>query len=248
MRGVGAKAIAAGASVLLVVVLSGCELKDDGDNLVNGKTLFVERCGSCHVLSRAGTTGVTGPNLDEAFQRARHDGFKESTFEGIVSRQIRQPNPNPQIDPRTRKDAASMPPDIVKGEDVQDVAAYVAQAAAKRGEDAGQLAQLGVKKSTEAAKEEDGVLEIPATPSGGLSYEFGSADGEPGQLTIRSPNEQSTPHNIALEGDGIDEKGEVVQNGGVSEIQVDVEAGEYTFYCSVPGHREGGMEGKLTVK
>jgi uncharacterized cupredoxin-like copper-binding protein len=40
----------------------------------------------------------------------------------------------------------------------------------------------------------------------------------------------------------------VVQHGDVSEIDVDVDAGEYTFYCSVEGHREAGMEGTLTVK
>ena len=44
------------------------------------------------------------------------------------------------------------------------------------------------------------------------------------------------------------EIGPVVKDGGVSTVNVDVKAGEYTFYCSVPGHRQGGMEGKLTVK
>jgi uncharacterized cupredoxin-like copper-binding protein len=39
-----------------------------------------------------------------------------------------------------------------------------------------------------------------------------------------------------------------VKNGAVSRIEVDLKPGEYTFYCSVPGHREGGMEGKLTVQ
>jgi len=40
----------------------------------------------------------------------------------------------------------------------------------------------------------------------------------------------------------------VIQNGAVSSIDVNVNAGEYTFYCSVPGHRAGGMEGTLTVR
>ena len=46
----------------------------------------------------------------------------------------------------------------------------------------------------------------------------------------------------------MEEKGEVVQGGGTSTLKADLKPGEYTFYCSVPGHREGGMEGKLTVK
>jgi plastocyanin len=92
------------------------------------------------------------------------------------------------------------------------------------------------------------VLEIPAAESGQLFYTFADATAPAGSLTIESPNESSVDHNIALEGGGVDEVGEVVADGGVSEIQVDVETGEYQFYCSVEGHRDGGMEGTLTVE
>jgi plastocyanin len=248
MRGVGTKAVALGAAAAMLVGVSGCQLKDSGDNLVNGKQLFVQKCGSCHTLARAGTTASTGPNLDEAFQRARHDGFRDSTFEGIVHRQIANPNTRTQVDPRTGKATAKMPAKLVKGDDAQDVAAYVAQAAAKRGEDSGQLAQLGVKKSTKAAREKNGVLEIPTNPNGGNLFAFGSAEAQAGEITVRSPNKQSIGHDIAIEGNGVNEKGEVVSNGGVSEFKATVRPGTYTFFCSVPGHREAGMEGKLTVK
>jgi plastocyanin len=228
--------------------LAGCELKDDGDNLVNGKQLFVEKCGACHVLNRAGTTGVAGPNLDEAFDRPRKDGMKESTFAGVVFKQIEQPNIRPQMDPVTLKPTVSMPANIVSGDDAQDVAAYVAAVAAKAGEDTGLLATVGVKKAEGVAKAENGTLEIPADPGGGLSYAFASAEAPAGSVTFRSPNESSVPHNIAVEGGGVNEEGDVVTNGDVSEITADLKPGEYTFYCSVPGHREGGMAGKLTVK
>jgi plastocyanin len=141
-----------------------------------------------------------------------------------------------------------MPAKLVEGQTAKDVAAYVASVAAKRGEDGGALADIGVKKAEGTAEAADGVLDIPADPSGALAYTFASATTEAGPVTMRSENASSIPHNIALEGDGADEVGEVVQNGGVSEIKAEVKAGEYTFYCSVPGHREGGMEGKLTVK
>jgi uncharacterized cupredoxin-like copper-binding protein len=240
--------LAAAAAAALLVGVSGCELKDDGSNLVAGKKNFVAKCGSCHVLKRAGTTGVTGPNLDKAFAQARATGFGQSTFEGIVYGQILHPNSHSQIDPRTGKPTAKMPAKIFVGEDAQDVAAYVASAVSKPGEDKGQLGAAGVKRSNKVAKAEGGKLEIPADPGGGLAYQFGSAEAQAGSLEIDTENKSSVDHNIALEGSGVDEKGDVVKNGGVSKITADVKPGEYTFYCSVPGHREGGMEGKLTVK
>jgi plastocyanin len=141
-----------------------------------------------------------------------------------------------------------MPADLVKGETAEDVAAYVAFASSKTGEDEGRLADIGVKKAEGTAKVENGTLNIPAAESGALAYEFASAEAAPGSVKITSPNESTVPHNIALEGGGLNEIGPVVQGGGVSEITAELKAGEYTFYCSVPGHREGGMLGKLTVK
>jgi plastocyanin len=231
-----------------VVALTGCELKDDGDNLVNGKTLFVERCAACHTLARANATGVVGPNLDEAWQRAEQDGLGRSTYEGVVHRQIESPNRNPQYDPQTEERLPLMPADLVTGEDAQDVAAYVADVAAAGGEDQGRLAGVGQTQSDEVAQAEGGELDIPAVESGALAYEFGSAEAQAGDLTINSVNASAIPHNIALEGGGVNEEGEVVQDGGTSTIQVTVRAGEYTYFCSVPGHREGGMAGTLTVE
>jgi uncharacterized cupredoxin-like copper-binding protein len=240
--------LAVAAAAALLVGVSGCELKDDGSNLVAGKKNFVAKCGSCHTLKRAGTTGVTGPNLDEAFAQARESGFGQSTFEGIVHAQILYPNKYSQIDPNTGKPTASMPGKLFTGEDAQDVAAYVASAVSKPGEDKGQLGAAGVKRSNKVAKEQDGKLSIPADPGGALAYQYGSAEAQPGSVEIDTENKSSVDHNIALEGNGVDEKGEVVKNGGVSKISADLKPGEYTFFCSVPGHREGGMEGKLTVK
>jgi uncharacterized cupredoxin-like copper-binding protein len=242
------RGLAVAAAAALLVGASGCELKDDGDNLVAGKQMFVAKCGSCHVLKRAGTTGVTGPNLDEAFQQARKSGFGQSTFAGIVYGQILHPARTAQTDPATGKPAAKMPAGIYKGEDAQDVAAYVASAVSKSGEDKGQLAAAGVKRSNKVAKAESGKLEIPADPSGGLAYQFASAEAPAGQLEIDSKNDSSVDHDIAIEGNGVSEKGEIVKDGGVSKISTDLKAGDYTFFCSVPGHRQGGMEGKLTVK
>jgi plastocyanin len=248
MRGGVRKALALGGLIAAAAGLGGCELTDSGTDLINGKEQFVEACGRCHVLARAGTTGVVGPNLDAAFARARQDGFGQSTFEGLVKAQISNPNIRPSRNPATGEEEPEMPADLVTGDDAEDVAAYVASAAAKGGEDAGRLAQVGAGQAEGTAEAENGVIDMPADPGGGLFFEFAEAVAPPGALTMRSPNESSVDHNIALEGGGVDEVGEVVRDGGVSEIQADVQAGEYTFYCSVEGHREGGMEGTLTVE
>jgi plastocyanin len=231
-----------------MVSLTGCQLKDDGDNLVNGKALFAEKCSRCHQLARANAQGVVGPSLDEAWQQSEKDGLGRSTYEGLVHKQILEPNRIPQVDPATGKPLEAMPAKLVTGEDAEDVAAYVAYAAARHGEDSGRLAEAGQQQSDAVAKEEGGKLDIPTVESGGLAYQFGSAEATAGQLTIDSVNDSSVDHNIALEGDGVNEEGDVVKDGGTSTVEATVKPGEYTFFCSVPGHREGGMEGKLTVK
>jgi len=229
------------ASGLLALTGAGCGVGDGEEDLVAGKIAFAEKCSSCHVLDRAGAKGVTGPNLDEAFRQALADGFGRDGIEGAVLEQIDNPAMLPKDSP------AYMPPDLATGEEAENIAAYVAASVARPGEDTGLLA-TAVKPpgGGEPAVARSGVLEIPATAQ--LAYETNRATAEPGSLKITSPNPSGTPHNIALEGGGVNEIGEVVTNNGVSEITVDVKAGEYTFYCSVPGHREGGMVGKLTVE
>jgi plastocyanin len=232
--------------VITVIALTGCQLKSGGENLANGKQLFVDKCGACHVLSRAGATGTTGPNLDEAFRQSRADGLGESTFAGVVHQQILIPNRNAQVDPSNETRLPLMPAGIVKGDDARDVAAYVAEAAARPGKDTGRLAAVGASKAEGTAKAEGGTLDIPVAESG-LAYKFADAEATAGSVKVTSENPQSVDHNIAIEGNGIDEKGPVVQKA-TSEVTANLQSGEYTFYCSVPGHREGGMEGKLTVK
>jgi uncharacterized cupredoxin-like copper-binding protein len=242
------KVVVVAAATALLVGVSGCQLKSGGNNLVAGKQAFVAKCGACHTLARAGTTGVTGPNLDEAFQRARSDGFGQSTFRGVVLRQINQPAREAQDDPATGKQLPAMPAKLYTGEDARNVAAYVASAAAKGGKDTGALAAVGVKRSNKAATAQGGKLAIPTDPSGALAYQFASATAPAGNLEIDSQNKSSTDHNISIEGPGVNQKGQVVKNGAVSKITADLKPGQYTFYCSVPGHRQGGMVGKLTVK
>ncbi|MGH2845264.1 MAG: c-type cytochrome [Thermoleophilaceae bacterium] len=122
---------AALALAAAVLALAACG-REEAD-LSNGKALFTERCGSCHILDRAGTQGRTGPDLDAAFRAALADGEGRETVEGVVHQQI--------LNPRA---SSIMPAELVKGANARDVAAYVAFAAARPGEDQGALAQAGL--------------------------------------------------------------------------------------------------------
>jgi mono/diheme cytochrome c family protein len=125
---------AALCAVALTLPLAACG-RDEPD-LSKGKAAFVEKCGSCHALGRAGTAGTQGPSLDKAFQTALADGIDRDTVEGIVHKQILHPRKN-----------SIMPAGLVKGEDARDVAAYVAFAAAKSGDDQGALASAGLAQA-----------------------------------------------------------------------------------------------------
>jgi len=103
------------------------------------------------------------------------------------------------------------------------------------------------------AKEESGgggaSLRFEADPGGDLAYTTTSASAKAGKVTIDFNNPQALTHDVAIEGSSGEEVGktELIASGEDSTV-VDLEPGTYTFYCSVPGHREAGMEGTLTVK
>jgi plastocyanin len=90
-------------------------------------------------------------------------------------------------------------------------------------------------------------LELVAGPGDELKFDQTSLEAAAGEVTITMVNEGDLPHNVAIKGNDVDEKGEIVQNGGTSTVTATLEPGEYTFYCSVPGHEAGGMTGTLTV-
>ena len=91
-------------------------------------------------------------------------------------------------------------------------------------------------------------LTLSADPGGGLSFDTDMLEATAGRVTIEMENPSSIPHNVSIEGRGVDQEGRTVEQGGTSTVTADLQPGEYVFYCSVPGHREGGMEGTLTVR
>lgn len=102
----------------------GTTVSANGDK-AHGKQLFVSKCASCHTLREAKAGGKIGPNLDAAFGSDRNQGFKESTIRQVVADQVRFAGNYGSTGP-------TMPRNIVKGEDVDDVAAYVAYVAGRK--------------------------------------------------------------------------------------------------------------------
>ena len=82
------------------------------------------------------------------------------------------------------------------------------------------------------------------------AFEPSELETDSGAITIEmtSPENLKAPHAVSIEGNGVNENGNVVQPGAVGEVTADLEAGEYTYYCPVGDHREQGMEGTLTVR
>ena len=230
-----------GAAVIGALGACGSESRDR--DIIAGKQQFVKKCGACHTLARAGTKGTVGPNLDEAFRQALLAGMGRNTVEGAVHDQIMRPARVPKSSP------VYMPPKLVTGDDAKNVAAYVAFVAAAGGKDTGRLSEaVKAATSNKPIAADNGVLQMPANPDGQLAYASTQATATAGPLKIESKNDANIPHDIALEGNGVAEKGETVQDGGTSEIDVDVKPGKYTYYCTLPGHRAAGMQGTLTVK
>ena len=91
-------------------------------------------------------------------------------------------------------------------------------------------------------------LKLAADPSGALKFDKTSLTAKAGNVTIDMDNPSDVPHAIEVEGNGVEEEGEVVEKGGVSTVTADLKSGEYEFYCPVDGHKAAGMEGTLTVK
>jgi mono/diheme cytochrome c family protein len=114
-------------SGIALLTVSGCGVAQSG-SVDRGQQLFTSKCASCHALKDAGSTGaLQGPDLDAAFAQARASGMDSDTIAGVVKAQVENPRPS------TDNPSVSMPAELVTGEDLDDVASYVASVAGAPG-------------------------------------------------------------------------------------------------------------------
>jgi plastocyanin len=92
-----------------------------------------------------------------------------------------------------------------------------------------------------------GGVTLTADPDGAISWEPGSLSASAGSVTIKLVNESDIPHAVEVEGNGVEEESDTI-TASETELTVDLEPGEYTYYCPVGDHRAKGMEGTLTVE
>jgi len=92
-------------------------------------------------------------------------------------------------------------------------------------------------------------VKFEADPEGQLAYTTTEATAKAGTVTVDFNNPQGLTHDVAIESSSGEEVGktELIAEGSDSTT-VNLKPGTYHFYCTVPGHREAGMEGTLTVK
>jgi plastocyanin len=69
----------------------------------------------------------------------------------------------------------------------------------------------------------------------------------PGAVGIKMVNEGSIAHTFVLEGVTSGRKLSTPGKGNEDTAKFEVTPGTYTYFCDIPGHRQGGMEGTLVV-
>jgi plastocyanin len=93
-----------------------------------------------------------------------------------------------------------------------------------------------------------GALTLEANHEGQLSFDKTALSAKAGKVTIAFTNMSPLAHNLTVEATG----GKIVGatptfQGATKTLTLTLKAGTYKFFCSVPGHRQAGMEGTLTV-
>jgi plastocyanin len=113
---------------------------------------------------------------------------------------------------------------------------------------ASEPAKTSTTSTTKAAPSAGVTLSLAANPEGTLKFDKSTLSAKPGSVSIAFTNNSPVPHNVTVaSAAGVTTGATATFTGGTKILALNLKAGSYKFYCSVPGHRAAGMEGTLTV-
>lgn len=221
----------------------GGEPEQEGVANSTGAQVFASAdCGTCHTLAAAGSTGETGPNLDEFLAP---DDTTEAVEEMIV-------DPNAEI--AEGYPSNLMPMDYsqtLSQVEVHQLAEFlVATTPANpnpKSESSSKPTSKSKSGSGAAEKSAGETLHLAASPTQ-LAFDKKELTSKPGKVTIDFENPAPIEHDVAIE-----ESGKLIAKTPLiiedkASVSAELKPGTYTFICTVPGHAEAGMEGTLVVK
>jgi plastocyanin len=93
-------------------------------------------------------------------------------------------------------------------------------------------------------------IDLSADPDGQLAYTTDTLSAKAGNVTIAFDNSAAISHDVAVEDSAGNDLGtsDLIAESNTSLVLKNLKPGTYTYYCTVPGHKDAGMEGTLTVK
>jgi cytochrome c oxidase subunit II len=212
------------------------------------EVFFSSACVYCHTIRGTNASGDLGPDLTHlATRQTLAAGILENN-RGNLAAWI--------IDPQAIKPGNLMPGIDLASDDLHALLAYLENlgigelvAPPTPPEEAtpaavGEATPPALEDATPEAVEEETEFTVDMVDIDYNPNEFTIPANT--DVTVYLPNLGDAPHDFNIDELGISSP--VIDGGEETSVVINAEPGEYVYYCSVPGHREAGMEGILIVE